>query len=175
MTDNRVLLSGAAVRGLLAYGGPSLLVDRIVSYDPIKGSLTAEKLVSQSEPFVQGHFPGFPIVPGVVIIEALAQACRLFMVLTRASIEPGNDAQLEAVLRAGPRPWGFLFESNVKHTNSVVPGQRMLMVVNSLGSEGQLQFFRVLAQVDGVEVGRGRLTLAASPADENPRDIEGPS
>lgn len=174
MTDNTLVLDGAAVRGLLPYSGPSLLIDRVVRYDPVARSLIAEKSVSQSEPFVQGHFPRFPIVPGVVIIEALAQACRLFMVLSHISSDSEGGAQLAAMLRTKPRPSGFLVESSVKHTASVVPGQRMQLAVYATGITGRLHAFRVTAQVDGVDAARGRLTLADLPADEDPPDGEVP-
>src|SRR3954467_3703198 len=52
---------------------PMLLVDRVESLDPDKG-IVAIKAVTINEPFFQGHFPGRPIMPGVLIVEALAQA-----------------------------------------------------------------------------------------------------
>src|SRR5437870_11278070 len=58
---------------------PMLLVDRIESLDPNKG-ITAIKAVTINEPFFQGHFPGRPIMPGVLIVEALAQAAGVLAV-----------------------------------------------------------------------------------------------
>jgi 3-hydroxyacyl-[acyl-carrier-protein] dehydratase len=174
MSDNTLVLDGAAIRGLLPYGGPSLLIDRVVSYDPLARSLTTEKSVSQSEPFVQGHFPTFPLLPGVVVIEALAQACRLFMLLSRISSDSDGGAQLAAMLRTKPRPSGFLVESSVKHTATIVPGQRLQLTVYATGITGRLHSFRVTAQVDGIDAARGRLTLADLPADEDPPDGEVP-
>jgi 3-hydroxyacyl-[acyl-carrier-protein] dehydratase len=58
---------------------PMLLVDRVESLDPDKG-IVAIKAVSVNEPFFQGHFPGRPIMPGVLIVEALAQAAGVLAV-----------------------------------------------------------------------------------------------
>ena len=62
-----------AILGMLPHRYPFLLVDRVISYEPHK-RLTAIKNVTINEPFFQGHFPGHPVMPGVLIIEALAQA-----------------------------------------------------------------------------------------------------
>ena len=65
-----------AIMGMLAHRFPFLLVDKVVAYD--KGhSLTAVKNVTYNEPFFQGHFPLVPTMPGVLILEALAQTCGL--------------------------------------------------------------------------------------------------
>jgi 3-hydroxyacyl-[acyl-carrier-protein] dehydratase len=55
---------------------PFLLIDRVLSCEPGK-RLTALKNVTINEPFFQGHFPHFPVMPGVLIIEAMAQACAI--------------------------------------------------------------------------------------------------
>lgn len=58
---------------LLPHRYPFLLVDRVIDFEPMK-SLHAIKCVSLNEPFFQGHFPTYPVMPGVLIMEALAQA-----------------------------------------------------------------------------------------------------
>src|SRR5436190_23592114 len=67
------------VMAALPHRYPMLLVDRIEALDPEK-SITAIKAVTINEPFFQGHFPGRPIMPGVLIIEALAQAAGVLAV-----------------------------------------------------------------------------------------------
>jgi 3-hydroxyacyl-[acyl-carrier-protein] dehydratase len=67
------------VMAALPHRYPMLLVDRVESLDPEKG-ITAIKAVSMNEPFFQGHFPGRPIMPGVLIVEALAQAAGVLAV-----------------------------------------------------------------------------------------------
>jgi len=61
------------IQGLLPHRYPFLLVDRVKEYDP-GTRLVAIKNVTVNEPFFQGHFPGRPVMPGVLIIEAMAQA-----------------------------------------------------------------------------------------------------
>lgn len=64
---------------LLPHRSPFLLVDRVLSHDA--SQLTAIKNVTYNEPFFPGHFPGLPTMPGVIILEALAQACGILAVL----------------------------------------------------------------------------------------------
>lgn len=59
---------------ILPHRYPFLLVDRIVSYDKENKEIHAQKSVTINEPFFQGHFPSIPVMPGVLIIESLAQA-----------------------------------------------------------------------------------------------------
>ena len=68
-----------AVMAALPHRYPMLLIDRVVSYVPSK-SIHAVKAVTMNEPFFQGHFPGRPIMPGVMIVEAIAQAAGILAV-----------------------------------------------------------------------------------------------
>lgn len=101
------------ILGLLPHRYPFLLIDRVVEFERTK-RVVAIKNVTINEPFFQGHFPGAPIMPGVLIIEAMAQAGALLMlnemedrqnklaVFTgiddakfRASVTPGDQLRLE--------------------------------------------------------------------------------
>jgi len=62
---------------LLPHRPPMLLVDEIVSYEP-GVSLTAKTQVNADMPFFKGHFPGFPMLPGVILVEMMFQTCGLF-------------------------------------------------------------------------------------------------
>lgn len=74
---------------------PFLLVDRIVEYK--KGeSLTAIKNVTINEPFFQGHFPHYPVMPGVLVIEALAQACGI-LAFKSMGVSPDNGGTIYLV------------------------------------------------------------------------------
>ncbi|TAM13106.1 MAG: 3-hydroxyacyl-ACP dehydratase FabZ [Nevskiaceae bacterium] len=64
------------IMGMLAHRFPFLLVDRVIAYEKGK-SLTAIKNVTYNEPFFMGHFPAVPTMPGVLMVEALAQTCGL--------------------------------------------------------------------------------------------------
>ena len=63
------------IRKVLAHRYPFLLVDRVLSFDAESKVLEAIKNVTINEPFFQGHFPTQPVMPGVLIVEALAQSC----------------------------------------------------------------------------------------------------
>ena len=71
-SDNPVVLSNEEIMGLLPHRYPFALVDRVIDYEAGK-SATAIKNVTINEPHFQGHFPGRPLMPGVLIVEAMAQ------------------------------------------------------------------------------------------------------
>jgi 3-hydroxyacyl-[acyl-carrier-protein] dehydratase len=110
------------IMGILPHRYPFLMIDRIVEIERLK-RIVAIKNVSINEPFFQGHFPGFPIMPGALVVEAMAQAGgvlllpevpdrdRLLMVFTgikqakfRRPVRPGDQLRIEAkVLNWKPR------------------------------------------------------------------------
>ena len=107
---------------LLPHRYPFALVDRVIAYEPYN-YLTAIKNVTINEPFFVGHFPGNPIMPGVLILESLAQASGVLSSLSRS-----------------PRPgyrFLYMFASidNVKFKHSVVPGDTLRLEVKFLGSK----------------------------------------
>ena len=73
MNKNNKILNATQIMELLPHRYPFLYIDKVVDYELGK-SITAIKNVSINEPYFQGHFPGKPIMPGVIIIEAMAQA-----------------------------------------------------------------------------------------------------
>ena len=78
MTETTVL-STREIERLIPHRWPFLLVDRIVEYDPAGGRIVGEKAVTASEWFFQGHFPGLPVMPGVLQVEALAQTMAVYV------------------------------------------------------------------------------------------------
>src|ERR1035438_9410792 len=77
------------IMDFLPHRYPFLLIDRVVEFEPAK-RLVAIKNVTMNEPFFQGHFPGLPIMPGVLVIEAMAQAGAIIMM----SEIPDRDKKL---------------------------------------------------------------------------------
>jgi 3-hydroxyacyl-[acyl-carrier-protein] dehydratase len=114
---------------------PFLLVDRIV--DVVKGaSAVGVKNVSINEPFFQGHFPARPVMPGVLIIECMAQTAAVLVVETL-----GPDARGKLVY--------FLSIDNAKFRRPVVPGDQMRVHVAKERQRGNIWRFRGEAKVDG--------------------------
>ena len=103
------------VMKLIPHRYPFLLVDRILSYDT--ESLVAIKSVTINEPFFQGHFPGVPIMPGVKIVEALAQTSA---VMVGVSLGLADKNLLIY----------FLSIDNCKFRRKVGPGDQLLLKVN---------------------------------------------
>lgn len=165
MNSLPVTIDAPTLRELVPYAPPFLLLDTIEAYVPGEQRLTAAKLLSQNDTFMQGHFPNYPIFPGVLIIEAAAQSCRVLMNLdhlTRQGIPP--EALADALRQQQP-PRGFLVESSFKHIEGTYPGDRLLLQAQLTTRREDLYTFKVAARVNQKEVGRGRLVLlrASSP------------
>jgi 3-hydroxyacyl-[acyl-carrier-protein] dehydratase len=90
-TDNATdrQMGPEAIRARLPHRYPFLMVDRVVDYTPGE-SISAIRNVSASEPWVPGHFPERTIMPGVLLVESMAQACGLLAYVTREA-EPGVE------------------------------------------------------------------------------------
>ena len=87
MAGKDTVLNGRQIMNVLPHRYPFLLIDRVTAFEAGK-SITAIKNVSGNEPFFQGHFPGNPVMPGVLVIEAMAQAGGVLSHLTYADLEP---------------------------------------------------------------------------------------
>lgn len=87
MTSNDTVLEATAIMKFLPHRYPFLLIDRILSCTPGE-QITAIKNVSVNEPFFQGHFPGNPVMPGVLVIEAMAQAGGVLSHLSETAVTP---------------------------------------------------------------------------------------
>jgi 3-hydroxyacyl-[acyl-carrier-protein] dehydratase len=83
------------IRRLLPHRYPMLLVDRVLDWEPGK-FLRAIKNVTANEPFFQGHFPAYPVMPGVLVIEAMAQVAGLLTMLSDVARRDGSQLVLFA-------------------------------------------------------------------------------
>jgi len=125
------------IQGILPHRYPFLLVDRVVEIGPDK--IVARKNVSAGEPFFQGHFPGHPVMPGVLIIEALAQAGAIL-----AAKATGFDPATQVVY--------FMAIDKAKFRKPVVPGDQLELEVVPLRKGGSIWKMRGEAKVDGTLV-----------------------
>jgi 3-hydroxyacyl-[acyl-carrier-protein] dehydratase (EC 4.2.1.-) len=137
MTENteKTLLDTRDIMGMLAHRYPFLLVDRVIAYEAGK-SLTAIKNVTFNEPFFQGHFPGLPTMPGVLILEAMAQTCGLL-----TSRETGIKPESGVIFY-------FAGIDNARFKRVVIPGDRLTLRVEIGKIKRNLWRFHARASVD---------------------------
>lgn len=107
---------------LLPHRYPFLMIDRVIEIE-IGKKVVAIKNVTANEPFFQGHFPGTPIMPGVLIVEAMAQAGGILARLTLSKGEEKNETQ---------EPIFFMTIDKVKFRKPVVPGDQLRLEVEAI-------------------------------------------
>lgn len=147
MTDKLQLpLDVVAINKLLPHRYPFLLVDRVLEFEPYKRVL-AIKNVSANEPFFQGHFPGNPVMPGVLVVEALAQAGGI---LTQLSHQSNVDGKVFYLVKI----------DNTKFSRMVVPGDRLELDVTLKRTIRNMAQYIAIARVDGQQVACAEILCA---------------
>ena len=111
--NNTPLMDIAGIRKLLPHRYPMQLVDKVIAIK--ENSIVAVKNVTSNEPFFQGHFPGEPVMPGVLIVEAMAQTGGLLVLHDKEFPETYSTY--------------FLHIDNVKFRQKVVPGDTLIFKV----------------------------------------------
>ncbi|MEV7967003.1 3-hydroxyacyl-ACP dehydratase FabZ [Sphaerisporangium sp. NPDC088356] len=135
-------LTNDQIREVLPHRWPMLLLDRVGRVEPgVKG--TATKNVAGTELWFQGHFPSEAVLPGVVIVEAMAQLAGVVFALAGAS---------RISYLAGVRSMRF--------RRPVVPGDQLVLSAERTGGGGGFAEYRVSARVDGHVAAEGNLTIA---------------
>ncbi len=121
------------IQKLIPHRYPFMLLDRITAFESGE-SLTALKNVSMNEPQFTGHFPDFPVMPGVLIIEAMAQACGALAILTEG----------------GRNPDEIYFFAGIDHARfkrQVIPGDQLVFQIKLLQSKRGIGKFAAQAFV----------------------------
>ena len=149
MSHTQTLPDMAQIQTLLPHRYPFLLVDKVVSIDYEKRTIVATKNVSINEPFFQGHFPGQPIMPGVLIIEAMAQAGG---VLTQLTL--GRDAQSKLFY--------MVKVDKARFSKQVVPGDVLEMHVEIKRVIRNMAVYDCVAKVDGEVVACAEVLCAGT-------------
>ena len=116
---------------------PFLLIDKVLEFDADKLSLVAIKNVTINEPYFMGHFPGHPVMPGVLILETLAQASGVIIL----KADPTLTAKDNLFLLVGI--------DNVRFKRMVVPGDQLRLEVKVLRYKQDIFKFHGVASVDG--------------------------
>ena len=139
-------LDVTAIQALLPHRYPFLLVDRVVEFEAHKRVL-AYKNVTCNEPFFNGHFPGQPVMPGVLVVEALAQAGGL---LTQLSHQSGTEGKLFYLVKI----------DGAKFSRMVVPGDRLELEVTLKRVIRNMAMYSGIARVDGEQAACAEILCA---------------
>ena len=151
MTDTpkpAILLTTTQIQELIPHRWPLLMVDRIVEEDRERGYIRGEKAVTATEWYFQGHFPGMPVMPGVLQVEALAQTMAVYV-----ARQPGF----------GDRIGLFAAIDEVRFKRIVQPGDRLTLEITMEKLGRRFGKGRAVASVDGEVACEGLLSFIIPP------------
>ena len=140
------LLTAKEIMEIIPHRQPFMLIDTIEEMEPGVRAL-AKKCVSYNEPFFQGHFPGEPVMPGVLIVEALAQT--------------GAVAILSLPENKGKTAY-FAAINSAKFKKKVIPGDVLMLETEMIKVKGPMGIGKATATVDGKVAVQAELTFAIS-------------
>ena len=140
------LLTSKEIMEIIPHRQPFMLIDTIEEMEPGVRAV-AKKCVSYNEPFFQGHFPGEPVMPGVLIIEALAQT--------------GAVAILSLPENKGKTAY-FAAINSAKFKKKVIPGDVLMLKTEIIKVKGPMGIGKATATVDGKVAVQAELTFAIS-------------
>ncbi len=138
---------------LLPHRYPFLLVDRVIEFVPHQ-RIRALKNVTFNEPFFQGHFPGRPVMPGVLVVEAMAQAGGLLTQLSQPK-DSGQEGKLFYLVKV----------DNARFNRMVVPGDQLDIEVILKRVIRNMAFYECVARVDGKDVASAEILCAEGKAE----------
>jgi len=134
------------ILSLLPHRYPFLMVDRVLEVDPEREYIKAVKQVSINEPYFQGHFPGNPIMPGVLILEAMAQTGAIYL----KKVFPECKDKLFVLA-------GF---ENVRFKSPVLPGDTLIIEAEKFRKKGHIFRTTVTAKVEERIVAQAEIIAA---------------
>ncbi len=147
------------IQKLLPHRYPFLLVDRVVEIVPGQ-KLVGYKNVTTNEPFFNGHFPGHPVMPGVLILEALAQACAI-LAYKSESMDPSQKVTYLMAI------------DGAKFRKPVVPGDRLELAVEVTRHKGAVWKQNGVATVDGKVVAQAEFLATVVDKNQERPGLEG--
>ncbi len=121
--ENNKTLDAMAIRKLLPHRYPFALLDKVLDWNVAEQSIEAQKNVTINEDFFNGHFPEFPVMPGVLIVEAMAQATAILGALMAETL----FADVVAKAGGGRRTFMLAGIDNVRIKKPVVPGDVLII------------------------------------------------
>lgn len=148
--EEKPLFNTSDIKAILPHRSPFLFVTRVIKFTA-NDTIVAETDLSPDDDFFAGHFPGNPIMPGVLVSEALAQTCGLLLGLAWERDARSFDPKKHNL---------FLANVNMKFFTPARPGDTLRLVANLKKIYGNLFHFQVVANVANAPVAKGTLTLA---------------
>lgn len=146
MTEYSYPLDVADIMELLPHRHPFLMLDEVIDCTPHE-SVTAIKNVTADEPYFAGHFPGNPVMPGVLIVEAIAQAGGVLSHISNRDLDP--------------KPLYFLARvEDARFRRPVVPGEQLVIRVTADKVKRGMWWYRGEAKVDDKEVASAMIICA---------------
>ena len=140
----------SVIKEILPQRTPFLFVDRVTALTP-REKIVAEKDLLPEDTFFAGHFPGRPLMPGVLVSEALAQTSGLLLGLS--ALEENHSTEKE-------KPSFFLASVNMKYLTPAKPGEILRLEATLVKGFAGLYRFDVAAYADEIRIAKGILTLA---------------
>jgi 3-hydroxyacyl-[acyl-carrier-protein] dehydratase len=149
-SDRSFVFSAKEIEKILPHRFPFLLVDRVISMDLKENEIVGLKNVTLTEPFFQGHFPGIPIMPGVLILEALAQTGGILV------HQKGHQRKIAVLLNI----------TSAKFRRPVVPGDALYLHLKGLHISTNGGKMSAKAIVDKQVVAEAELSFALVDKDQ---------
>ncbi len=150
-----ILFTLVDIKRVLPHRPPFLFIDQVTHFKQHE-RIETERYLREDEPFFAGHFPNMPIMPGVLVTDALAQTSGLLWGFSKQqdALENGDPAAEKT------QEIFFLAAANIKYTNPAYPGDTLQMTSYADKNFGALYTYTVEAVVKRKVIAKGRLTLA---------------
>jgi len=149
--DKKIIFGLEEILEIIPHRPPFLFVDRVIKFKPNK-TIVAQRTIRSDEPWLKGHFPQKAIMPGALVLDALAQTSGLLLGFSKKSNADNKDE---------PPKLFYLASSNVKFTSPAFPGETLELISETREKFNNLYSYNVEATVGRKIIAKGILTLAA--------------
>lgn len=143
-TTEQVVFDAVQILKILPHRYPFILIDKVIEFEDDK-RVVSIKAVSGNEPFFQGHFPGRPVMPGVLVLEAMAQTGAILAYKSSDGVADGKTVFIVGA-------------TEVKWKKMVVPGDILRIELRSIKKRRPLWLMEAVATVDGRVVSSAKLS-----------------